>query len=247
MNLEQLANRKFLNLFDISPRSPGVTTILLYNIFAIFSIIYIWGFIFIFKFAHEDLSRYELVYLIFVYSSHLTFLVTGIMITINKVELSQAVYWMLVCHEFLFAIDLLNALIQLCSLVYLYLYYSIIFEVPYFLAANAFAFSFLVPMTGAVVTFYFFFKEIAVNRSNTSLIGSSYEVNTQVSGSSYTELNINSLPIERMVLYHPVDLVFAQTAQNAILNGSCLPSGTVVPAARGGKNWRLIGIEIVLV
>jgi hypothetical protein len=63
-----------------------------------------------------------------------------------------------------------------------------------------------------------------------------------------TQIN-NSYPsfVEKIVLANPVDVSFAQTAQNAVVDEVILPSGIKVPVGRDGKSWRIIGNEIVLI
>jgi hypothetical protein len=52
---------------------------------------------------------------------------------------------------------------------------------------------------------------------------------------------------DRVTLTNSLDITFAQSAQNAVISEVTLPSGVKVPAARDGKNWRIVGNEILLI
>jgi fumarate reductase subunit C len=67
------------------------------------------------------------------------------------------------------------------------------------------------------------------------------DANACQAGSSYPSFE------DKIVLNHPGDIAFCQTAQNAIINGIVLPSGLKVPSGKDGKNWRVIGNEITLI
>jgi hypothetical protein len=67
------------------------------------------------------------------------------------------------------------------------------------------------------------------------------DANACQTGSSYPSFE------DKIVLSLPGDIAFCQTAQNAIINGIILPSGLKVPAGKDGKNWRVIGSEIILI
>jgi hypothetical protein len=61
--------------------------------------------------------------------------------------------------------------------------------------------------------------------------------------------NINSYPTissSSIVLTNSMDLAFAHSAQNAVVDDVVLPSGLKVPAGQDGKSWRIIGNEIVM-
>jgi hypothetical protein len=59
--------------------------------------------------------------------------------------------------------------------------------------------------------------------------------------------DINSYPsFDKITLASPVDLSFAQSAQNAVISDVVLPSGVKVPSARDGKQWRIVGNEVLL-
>jgi hypothetical protein len=64
---------------------------------------------------------------------------------------------------------------------------------------------------------------------------------TQTEG---TETNEYSM-VDKITLTNAFDLTFAQSAQNAVISGVTLPSGLRVPIAKDGKDWRIVGNEIL--
>jgi hypothetical protein len=53
--------------------------------------------------------------------------------------------------------------------------------------------------------------------------------------------------LEKIVLNDPKDIVFAQSAQHAIINGMTLPSGVKIPMTCDSRNWKITGNEISLI
>jgi hypothetical protein len=78
-------------------------------------------------------------------------------------------------------------------------------------------------------------------------------ITTYVIGQNPIVSDINSLntdqfvSLEKIVLKDPRDIRFAQSAQQAIVNGMILPSGTKIPIPTDERTWRIVGSEILLV
>jgi hypothetical protein len=53
--------------------------------------------------------------------------------------------------------------------------------------------------------------------------------------------------LDKIVLNDPRDVQFAQSAQQAIVNGMALPSGISIPIPPDNRTWRIVGSEILLV
>jgi hypothetical protein len=96
--------------------------------------------------------------------------------------------------------------------------------------------------------------ELINGRNNRSItLQSGYQgVNTLIIGQGHTDSDINRLNntqlsvLEKIVLSNPLDIAFAQSAQNAIVSGISLPSGVRVPDARDSKTWKIVENEIIL-
>jgi hypothetical protein len=57
-------------------------------------------------------------------------------------------------------------------------------------------------------------------------------------------LNIES---DKVTLTSKKDILFARTAQDSIVNDSTFPSGLRIPSASYGKNWKIVGDDVLLV
>jgi hypothetical protein len=96
--------------------------------------------------------------------------------------------------------------------------------------------------------------ELINGRNNTSItLQSGYQgVNTLIIGQGQVDSDMNNLNntqlsvMEKIVLSNPLDIAFAQSAQDAIVSGISFPSGIKVPDARDGKTWKIIENEIIL-
>jgi hypothetical protein len=79
-------------------------------------------------------------------------------------------------------------------------------------------------------------------------------ITTLVIGQNQMVTDINSLNtsgqfvlLDKIVLNDPRDVQFAQSAQQAIVNGMTLPSGISIPISSDSRTWRIVGSEILLV
>jgi hypothetical protein len=78
-------------------------------------------------------------------------------------------------------------------------------------------------------------------------------ITTLVIGQNPTVTDINSLntagqftSLDKVVLNDPRDIQFAQSAQQAVVNGMTLPSGVRIPVPSDSRTWRIVGSEILL-
>jgi hypothetical protein len=78
-------------------------------------------------------------------------------------------------------------------------------------------------------------------------------ITTLVIGQNLTNTDINLIntgcqfnSLEKIVLTDPRDLLFAQSAHEAIVNGMTLPSGVRVPYPSDSRAWKIVGNEIIL-
>jgi hypothetical protein len=80
-----------------------------------------------------------------------------------------------------------------------------------------------------------------VNNATSLVIGAQNEV------SDINDINSHSMIVlEKIALTSSIDISFAQSAQNAIVNDLVLPSGVRVPTGKHGMCWRIAGTDIIL-
>jgi hypothetical protein len=63
---------------------------------------------------------------------------------------------------------------------------------------------------------------------------------------NYVEAESEYISLEKIVLKDPKDIQFAESAQEAIVNGMILPSGVKIPIPVDNKTWKIVGNEIIL-
>jgi hypothetical protein len=88
-------------------------------------------------------------------------------------------------------------------------------------------------------------KETSITRGNVYIPPNL--TNASYSADEWSRTSGHSFACEKIILTHQNDIIFAQNAQNSIVDGSVLPSGIVVPPSSNGMRWRVFGNEILLI
>jgi hypothetical protein len=243
-NLQQYhSGTKFLALFNLNTGSTAQSMKILYIITAVIALIYMLLFTIGLceLIAAWDPSLQAILGLILCIS-HFPVYIYGMAVTVNALNATTA-YGMLIVMQILFLIDLILALIVLGEVSYVLVAYYYYDRSEWVFFCLLFV-SHIIPVTIATISYFLYFKK-SVTGLNSYLPIDNSVANAYIPPASVSPTNLY-VP-DRIALQYPNDIAFAQGAQGAVLNGIILPSGIAIPAQRDGKNWTLIGNEIVLI
>jgi hypothetical protein len=244
----QYSNTRLLLMFSFGTGLSIKTLKIIFNIFTIITLAYVTiFFIGLLDFVLGSIYIYiQAILLLIVFGLHYPVFLLGMLCTIIDQRLNLS-YKVLVLMQILFIIDLVIILIEAGFFIYEMIVFYEFYNDPEWVTANLLFFSYIIPIAISTICYYLFFKKTAETRATLPPVNTT----TPATAGAYIPPTTSNTTIihvpERIALKHPEDIAFAKTAQGSVVNGAVLPSGIAVPAQLNGKNWKLMGNEVVLV